>query len=111
MPTSATFWSLIDRWHVSDDQALELVGYDGKLQTSGTRPRFKLSPAQEQIVSTLIEIDNALAAAGINTAWLRKKDGSTGRTPLDLMRAGAMDKVLPLVTAAAFRASIRKKGR
>jgi hypothetical protein len=52
--SSSTFWSLIDRLHVPDDQALELVAYDGKLPTTGRRPRFKLSPEQERIVSTLV---------------------------------------------------------
>ena len=43
-PSSATFWDLMDRWDVSDDQAMELVGYEGKLPrpigdlVSGSRP-------------------------------------------------------------------------
>jgi hypothetical protein len=106
--SSASFWSLIDRWHLSDEQAFELVGYEGKLPTTAKRPRFKLSPDQRRIVATLLEIENALAAAGIGTEWLSRKDKGTGRTPLDLLRAGAMDDVLPLITAATLRASVRK---
>jgi hypothetical protein len=34
-PSSAAFWSLIDRWRVSDEQALELISYEGKLPTTG----------------------------------------------------------------------------
>src|ERR1700712_1958464 len=37
-PSSATFWSLVDRWQVSDEQALELISYEGKLPTTGLRP-------------------------------------------------------------------------
>jgi hypothetical protein len=37
------FWSLIDRWRVLDEQALELINYEGKLPTTGRRPRFRLS--------------------------------------------------------------------
>jgi hypothetical protein len=48
-PSSATFWSLIDRWRVSDDQALELISYEGKLTTG--RPRFRLSAEQARTVS------------------------------------------------------------
>jgi hypothetical protein len=105
--SSSTFWSLIDRWHVPDAQALELVSYEGKLPDTGKRPRFKLSPDQERIVSTLVEIDNALTTAGLDASWLNRDDSSTGRTPLDLMRAGAMDEVLHSLTQAAFRASLQ----
>ncbi len=109
-PSSATFWSLIDRWSVPDDQALELVAYEGKLPTS-RRPRFKLSPEQERIVSTLVEIDNALGTAGLDATWLHRDDSSTGRTPLDLMRAGAMNDVLHSLTEAALRASLQPPPR
>jgi hypothetical protein len=110
-PSSSTFWSLIDRLHVPDDQALELVAYDGKLPTTGRRPRFKLSPEQERIVSTLVQMDNALATVGLDAGWLNRDDGSTGRTPLDLMRAGAMDEVLHSLTQAALRASLQPTPR
>jgi hypothetical protein len=109
MPTSATLWSLMDRWRVSDEQALELVGYEGKLPTTGTRPRFKLSPEQERTVSTLLDVNTALSAAGFGPSWLRRKDRSARRMPPDLMRAAAMDEVLPLITAATLRSSVRKK--
>jgi hypothetical protein len=55
----------------------------------------------------LVEIDNALATAGLDSRWLNRDDGSTGRTPLDLMRAGAMDEVLHSLTQAALRASLQ----
>jgi hypothetical protein len=103
------FWSLIDRWHLSDEEALELIGYEGKVPTTGKRPRFKLSPEQGQTAATLLEIENALAAAGLDKAWLERKDRQTGRTPLDLMRAGAMDQVLRMITAEMLKASVKQK--
>jgi hypothetical protein len=35
-PSSATFWDLMDRWDVSDDQATELVGYEAAHDRSAT---------------------------------------------------------------------------
>jgi hypothetical protein len=89
VPSSATFWTLMERWQVPDDQALELIAYEGKLPTTGKRPRFKLSITQAEIVSSLVEIDIALTAAGMDAEWLRKPMSDTDRAPLDLLRAGA----------------------
>ncbi|WP_428491706.1 hypothetical protein [Rhodopila sp.] len=108
-PSSTIFWSLIDRWGVPEDQALELVAYDGKLPTTGNRPRFKLSSEQTRIVATLAEIDTALAHAGMDPTWLRKRSRGAPRSPLDLMRAGAMDEVLRSLTQMAFKASLKAK--
>jgi hypothetical protein len=105
-PTSATFWSLIDRWRVSDEQALELISYEGKLPPTDQRPRFRLSAEQVRIVSTLLEIDSALTAAGIDRTWLRRRPGKWRRSPLDLMRAGATDEVLRFLGQAMLRASV-----
>jgi hypothetical protein len=107
MPSTATFWSLMARWHVPDDQALELIDYDGKLPDSGKRPRFRLSDAQAGIVSSLLEIDIALAATGLGSEWVRKPMPDTDRTPLDLLRAGAADEVLGTLRKISFEASLR----
>jgi hypothetical protein len=109
--SSATFWSLIDRWRVSDEQALELISYEGRLPTTGQRPRFRLSAEQASIVSTLLEIDTALAVAGIDPAWLHERSEKMARSPLDLMRAGAMDEVLRSLTQATLQASVARAGR
>jgi hypothetical protein len=53
---------LIDRWRVSDEQALELISYEGKLPTTDRRPGFRLSAEQTRTVSTMLEVDTALAA-------------------------------------------------
>jgi hypothetical protein len=108
-PSSATFWALIDRWRVSDEQALELISYEGKLTTG--RPRFRLSAKQASIVTALLEIDSALAAAGINPAWLHEPSDQMPRSPLDLMRAGAMDEVLRSLTQATLQASVARAGK
>jgi hypothetical protein len=104
--SSAAFWSLIDRWRVSDEQALELISYAGKLPTTGRRPRFRLSAEQARIVSTLLEVDSALAAAGIDPVWLQRRSDEMPRSPLDLMRAGAIDEVLRSLTHATLQASV-----
>jgi hypothetical protein len=109
-PSSATFWALIDRWRVSDEQALELVSYGGKLTTAG-RPRFRLSAKQATIVSALFEIDSALATAGIDPTWLHRPSDQMPRSPLDLMRAGAMAEVLRSLTQATLQASVVRAGR
>jgi hypothetical protein len=99
------------RWDVSDDQARELVGFEGKLPTTDRRPRFKLSTEQASIMATLLEVDSGLTTAGLEPSWLHKRSGKRSRSPLDLMRAGAVDEVLRSLTQTALLASVQKKGR
>jgi hypothetical protein len=110
-PSGATFWSLIDRWRVSDEQALELISYEGKLLATGRRPRFRLSAEQARTVSTMLEVDSAIVAAGIDPAWLHSRSDEMPRSPLDLMRAGAMDEVLRSLTRATLQACVARAGR
>jgi hypothetical protein len=110
-PSGATFWDLMDRWGVSNDQAMELVGYEGRLPVTDRRPRFRLSTEQAGIVATLLEGDSSLTTAALDPSWLHKRPGKRSRSPLDLMRAGAMDKVLRSLTQAALLVSVQKKGR
>jgi hypothetical protein len=42
------------------------------------RLRFKLSPEQGEIAAPLLEIEGALAAAGMDKAWLKRKDRQPG---------------------------------
>jgi hypothetical protein len=104
-PTTATFWSLIDRWHLTDEEALEIVAFDGKLPATATRPRFKLSEAQAGVVSVLLEIDSALAIAGIGQDWLREA-AADQRTPVDLLRAGEAEEVLKVLRQRSFALSV-----
>ena len=111
MPSTATFWSLMERWRVPDDQALELIAYDGKLPDRGKRPRFRLNSAQSEVASSLVEIDIALTAARMGAEWLQEPMADTDRTPLDLLRAGAMEEVLGALRKITFEASLRGKRR
>jgi hypothetical protein len=43
-----TFWSLMERWRVSDVEALELIEFWGKTGKSGRRPRFRLNTKQQR---------------------------------------------------------------
>ena len=54
-PSASMFWALMDRWRMSDNEALELVSYDGKLPSPGKRPRFRLSPDQRRVMAVLLE--------------------------------------------------------
>jgi hypothetical protein len=40
----------------------------------------------------MLEVDTALAAAGINAEWLQRRSEQMPRSPLDLMRAGAIGR-------------------
>jgi hypothetical protein len=111
MPSTATFWSLMERWRVPDDQALELIAYDGKLPDRSKRPRFRLNSAQAEVVSSLVEIDIALTAARMDANWLHKPMPDTDRTPLDLLRAGAMEEVLGALRKMTFEVSLPGKRR
>jgi hypothetical protein len=71
----------MERWHVPDATALELIEFPGKLGASGKRPRFRFTTRQQRITSYLPEIDAALAAAGKDQAWLHRK--IQGRPPLE----------------------------
>jgi hypothetical protein len=63
MTTGKVFWSLIDAWNVRDSQALELIGYPGKLGRNSKRPRFRLTARQTKVLGFLLENDEAFRAA------------------------------------------------
>ena len=90
--SSAAFWSLIDRWGVGDQDALQLIGHAGGLTKRGTRPRFRLAGSEAERYHLLRTLDDALAALGQDArAWLRKS--RAGDRPLDTMLAGGADAV------------------
>jgi hypothetical protein len=80
-------------------------------QTAAKRPRFKLSDTQADIVASLQEIDKALTLAGMDYGWLRKPITDVDPTPLDLLRAEAMDEVLGSLRKRSFEASLSEKPR
>src|SRR5215212_8174973 len=104
MPTasSATFWLLMERWHVPDDQALKLIGSEEK-----PRRRFKFTPEQARTLSALLAIDSALELAEMDRAWLHRRcTRPRRRTPLERIQAGAADEVLRVLAKAALAASV-----
>src|SRR5689334_23704656 len=57
------------RWQVPDDRALSLIGQDRpsrRTQRAG-KPRFKLSEAQAEVLSYLLEIDLTLTLAEVQS--------------------------------------------
>jgi hypothetical protein len=79
----------MQEWGVPDEQALELIGFAGKIGKSGKRPRFRLGTSQVQVLEWLQEIGRAVGAAHGNAgAWLQRRNRSApmnGRTPIAAM--------------------------
>jgi hypothetical protein len=104
----------MERWHVSDRVALDLIGFSGKPGKSGKRPRFRFSTRQQRLTSYLPEIDAALAAAGKDQSWLHRKIGAapfSRHTPIEYMAEHKMDgmaEVLQFLTRAAMLAAVRR---
>jgi hypothetical protein len=107
------FWDLMQRWHVPDATALELIEFPGKLGKEGKRPRFRFTTRQQRITSYLPEIDAALAAAGKDQAWLQRKIATppfNRRSPIEHMLARKMDgmtDVLRTLNREAMRVALR----
>ena len=109
--TAKQFWELMERWHVSDAVALELIGFAGKIGQSGKRPRFRFLPAHQQASSFMTEIDAALATIGEDAGWLHRKHRCLGgKTPITLMRddgLAGMEAVLQTIHRSALRSSLK----
>ena len=78
----------MERWHIQDATALELIEFPGKLGKDGKRPRFRFTTRQQRIASYLPEIDAALQATGNDHAWLHRKISAAPferRTPVEHM--------------------------
>jgi len=70
--SSGSFWALVDRWKLADLAALDLIGHGGGLTAKGTRPRFKLSEAEAEIVAAMRFLDETLEQLGLDPAkWLQ----------------------------------------
>ena len=83
------FWTLMQEWGVPDDQALELIGFAGKIGKSGKRPRFRLSTSQVKTLEWLLEIDRAAgpftAMPALGCVAVRRSAPTNGRTPMEAM--------------------------
>jgi len=62
---AARFWTLMDRWQIPPDRALDIIGTSCRRRLSKTRPNFKLSARQAQILSCLMEIEMTLTLAAV----------------------------------------------
>jgi hypothetical protein len=50
----------MERWKVSDAEALDLITFPGKPGKSGNRPRFRFITKQARLVSYLLEVMSRL---------------------------------------------------
>lgn len=89
--SSKTFWSLMDRWGIADEQALDLIDEPGGMPQSGRRPRFSLTADQARRLEYLLDIDTNLNESwGGEDAgkWLARENPGpvfSGRSPLEHM--------------------------
>ncbi|MBE9606991.1 hypothetical protein IAI18_19175 [Acetobacteraceae bacterium H6797] len=88
--SSMTLWALADQWGLKDLEALALVGHKGGLTSKGTRPRFKLSDAQREIVASMASLRDTLEASGLDQRqWMARRIKEApfgGARPVDLIR-------------------------
>ena len=69
------------RLQIPDADALELIGVPGKIESSGKRPRFRLTTHQTRLAGYLSEFEAALENAGLTPAWLLQRDRAAHRDP------------------------------
>ncbi len=118
---SAAFWAMMDRWHVGDLDALDLIGHAGGLTKKGTRPRFKLVGEEVAMFQGLREIESALGSLQLKPqAWLHQAVKAApfgGATPIAYLtrqgRSGLRDAVrfiLQQGLALSMAASVNAHG-
>lgn len=87
--TTKAFWPLMDRWGVTDEQALQLLGHPGGLTSTGKRPRFTLTEEEARRLGYLHEVGTSLELMfGDAGSWLKQRTNALpfhGLTPLDYM--------------------------
>jgi hypothetical protein len=111
--SSRQFWVLVDLLQIPDAKALDLIGYPGKLPTSGKRPRFRLTTRQTRTAEYLPEIQAALESIGERPSWLTRRNRSapfSGRAPLDTMAergVAGIAEVMQFLNRAVMRKSLR----
>ena len=100
------------RWEVADADALQLMGFAGKIGKSGKRPRFRFLPAHKRATAFLVEIDIALEASGQSAEWLHRKIRAapfSGRSPFAVMKAegeGGLEKTLQYLHRSIWKSAI-----
>jgi len=112
--TSTVFWSLMDRWAMSDTEALRLIGHKGGLTKKGTRPRFNVTGQEAALFGRLREIDAALAPLVKDTgAWMRrsiKEAPFQGATPLSFITLNGIEGSKAVERAILMTALRRRAG-
>jgi hypothetical protein len=113
--TSGTFWSLVDRWSMADRDALQLIGHSGGLTRTGTRPRFKLSEGEAEVVSAMHSLDTTLAQLGLDPAeWLAaplRPEPFRGAPPLAVIQQTQLQglrQVSRFLTQMSLRLSLQQ---
>jgi hypothetical protein len=110
--STSEFWDVMQRWHIPDRQALELIEYPGRLGAAGKRPRFRLTTRQRRLTSYLAEIDAVLPAAGKQPEWLQQPINAAPfarRAPIEhMLRRGmaGMADLLQFLSREAMRKSL-----
>jgi hypothetical protein len=104
----------MQRWQVPDAEALQLIASARTVGKNGKRPKFRFITRQIQIATLLAEIDTALAAAGHDPSWLRRRVRSklAEKSPLQHMMDGgeqAMVDVLNSLNRDVLKASLAKR--
>ena len=82
MLSPAKFWTLMERWGVARERALDLIGEES------WNPAGGLSDEQAKVLSCLLEIDLTLLASGRRERCLHKRNRKTpmdGSSPIDAM--------------------------
>ena len=100
--SSAAFWALMDRWRVSDLDALALIGHAGGLTRKGTRPRFRLEGDEAARYAALRRLDTALETLRLDpAAWLATPLGPKPHDdpPLALLHRDGADGARQLLHA------------
>jgi hypothetical protein len=106
---------MVDHWQLPDLEALQLIGHAGGLTQKGTRPRFKLSDSEAEIVAAMRALDATLAQLGLDPAqWLStplRPEPFRGATPLDIIRKGRLQglrDVRRYLTQMSLRLSLQQ---
>lgn len=111
--TTKVFWPLIDKWDISDDTALRLLGHEGGLTSTGKRPRFTLTVHEARRVPYLRQIDVVLDMVFGGADWLSKPIREMpfkGLSPIDYMiknQFPAFAEVLRYLNRLALSKAVR----
>jgi hypothetical protein len=113
--SSGTFWSLVDHWQLPDLEALQLIGHVGGLTQKGTRPRFKLSDSEAEVVAAMRALDATLAQLRLDPAtWLSKPlrpEPFRGAAPREVIRKGRLQGLCDVgryLTQMSLRLSLKQ---